>query len=176
MNIIHIETTTAKGGASAARKIEAEQGAQFYTAAQCMPWKAHGADYIAVTGTCRNQDDADDWADQAVRAVRFMDHTKLKPSKKRLPANWPFFFDHTRVWRDKYGHIVVTAEPYAAPFEQDRNAMVDWCTKNGWTWEFAPVGAGIHMPTGREIYTRLVVLAPPGGGHVWSVARNAPVH
>jgi hypothetical protein len=95
----------------------------------------------------------------------FMDLTGLKPSRARPWGHWaPFFppgFDHTLVWRDRSGQLVITTEPYV-PKDVDATSWHEKClasevTKHGYRILPLPVGFGTWNPP----HTRLLLVAPP---------------
>ncbi len=104
---------------------------------------------------------------QSERVIKFMDETGWRPSKAwtRTFGNnglIPRGFDHTLLWLDGKGEIVITTEPY--DLDDHLPEIEAWAVANGWKVLLQPRGAGIWNTCRPEClpdcdeHTRMVIL------------------
>ena len=91
----------------------------------------------------------------------FVNNTGLKRSNAyvslfgKFEEKRPERFDHTLVWRDKHGKIVITTEPYISKENFCRDFFRDWKEK-GFDFVEADYGVGLWNPP----HCRLFLLTP----------------
>lgn len=109
------------------------------------------ADHLVKDTMCQSQDFARDQLCQALRALRFMEATRLRPctdaqerkAKAGLDDDLPGT-DHSSGWYDpSTSQFVLLDEPYTGPRVTPERA--DWATRNGWHF-LAAKWPGIYFP------------------------------
>lgn len=102
------------------------------------------------------------------RIVDFVDATGLVPSKAWssifTQETQLFDWNHTLVWRQPFGGVIVTTEPHQSKTEKP---VKDWEPPKGWRMAHVP-NFGMWSPPD----TKLLIMAPPKkGGDVAAVVQ-----